>query len=105
LPRTLAQVYVDHFAEVADYDRFRGDYYAMGHIFMESARRIQALMPEDSVPLWAKALGRFMPQEITQQVIYKKAYNLPKQRRAAFRRGAELANMLLARQSHPASRA
>ncbi len=105
LPRTLAQVYVDHFSDCADYDRFRGDYYAMGHIFLESARRIQALMPQDAVPLWAKALGRLMPQEVTQQVMYRRAYNLPKQRRAAFRRGAELANMLLARQADPATSA
>ncbi len=97
LPRTLAQVYVDHFADSSDYDRFRGDYYAMGQIFVESARRIQEIIPQDSVPLWTKAIARFMPQEITQHFIYRKAYNLPKKRRAAFRRGAELANMLIAR--------
>jgi hypothetical protein len=102
LPRTLAQVYVDHFSESSDYDRFRGDYYAMGSIFMDSARRILHLIPRDSLPLWARAINRVMPQELTQQVIYRKAYNLPKQRRAAFRRGAELASMLLARQ-HVAS--
>jgi uncharacterized protein YndB with AHSA1/START domain len=102
LPRTLAEVYVDHFAESSDYERFRGDYYAMGQIFIDAFEKIQALMPQDSVPLWAKAAGRVMPQEITQQLIYRRGYDLPKHRRAAFRRGAEIATMLLARQKSEA---
>ena len=101
LPRTFAEVYVDHFASLCDYNRFRGDYYSMGRIFINSLERVMEVIPASFVPTWAKLARRTLPAELMQQVAYRKAYDLPKHRRAAFRRGAELAEMLLMRQQGP----
>tara|TARA_R110002096_G_scaffold423452_2_gene630633 strand:+ start:40206 stop:41378 length:1173 start_codon:yes stop_codon:yes gene_type:complete len=98
LPRTFAEVYVDHFAQLCHYNRFRGDYYGMGKIFVNSLERVMEVIPADLVPAWARLARRALPPELMQMVAYRKAYNLPKHRRAAFRRGAELSEMLLTRQ-------
>lgn len=97
LPRSLAEVYVDHFAEDCDYVRFRGDYFCMGQIFLDSSRKLQSLIPSEFIPLWAKTVRELMPEEFVQALIYRRSYDLPKERRAAFRRGAEIAEVLLRR--------
>jgi len=97
LPRSFAEVYVDSFAETSDYGRFRGDYYCMGQIFIKAFARVQDIIPPGYLPRWARIARRLLPEELMQQVAYTKAYNLPKQRRAAFRRGEEMAELLLVR--------
>ncbi len=101
LPRSLAEVYVDHFAKHCDYARFRGDYYGMGSIFVDAFRRVLDVIPSQSLPAWARMANRTLPAQFMQQLAYRKAYDLPKHRRAAFRRGAEIAEVLLRRQSDP----
>jgi uncharacterized protein YndB with AHSA1/START domain len=97
LPRSLAEVYCDHFAHSSDYGRFRGDYYCMGQIFIRAAAQVQTLIPSEYLPRWARSVRSFVPEELVQLLIYRKSYDLPKQRRHAFRRGAELADMLVRR--------
>ena len=103
LPRSFAEVYVDHFADTSDYNRFRGDYYCMGQIFVDSFKRVQELIPGDYLPAWARVARRVLPESLMQNLAYSRAYDLPKRRRAAFRRGAELAEMLLVRAHRPAA--
>ncbi len=103
LPRSFAEVYIDHFADMCHFNRFRGDYYSMGRIFIDSLDRVMELIPGDVVPRWARLARGALPPELMQQVAYRKAYDLPKHRRAAFRRGAELAEMLQMRQGRPQS--
>lgn len=104
LPRVLAEVYAENYAETCDYARFRGDYYAMGRIFQgtSATKKIAAHVPPGLLPRWAELLQRLMSDDMIQRLIYKHRYDVLKERRAAFRKGAEIADLLVRRhQSAP----
>ncbi len=97
LPRSLAEVYADSFATSSDYARFRGDYYSMGKIFQNATKKIRTHVPPEFVPLWARLAQGLASEDVMQKIIYKRGYDVLKRRRAAFRSGAELAELLVRR--------
>lgn len=97
LPRALADVYVEHYAGLCDYARFRADYLLMGNVFRRSSKRMLERMPSRHFPFYARLVTPFLPPEGQDAVIHRRFYDIPRERRRAFERGERLAAWLLER--------
>lgn len=97
LPRALADVFVENYAGVCDYARFRADYLIMSDVFRRSSARLLETMPSNHFPRLARLLLPLMPQEGQDLVIHRRFYDIPRQRRRAFDRGERLAHWWLER--------
>ncbi len=97
LPRALAEVYYQHYREVADYARFRADFLLMGDVFKRSTAALVQQLPEDLIPWYYRLSGRIPPSllELLSGVMNKRRfYNVAKARREAFERGAAAVRLL-----------
>ena len=101
LPRALAQTYVQHYAERADYQRFRGDYLRMAQIFGDASDRLLTHFPKREWSLRDRFLNAITPPEGRTWLIDRTFYPITKRRAQAFERGAQIAQLMLA--SRPTS--
>jgi uncharacterized protein YndB with AHSA1/START domain len=90
LPRALAEVYREHYAEICGYARFRADYAQMGFIFRDAEERMMAEMPREGFSLFRRVVGR-LPQEAKDALGKRGGFDVGGMRREAFRRGGEMA--------------
>lgn len=97
LPRTLAEVWVDHYHGECDYVRFRGDYLTMGDVFEDASERLIDDIPRRHIPAWARTLRRALPGGLQERLRHRRFYDIPRRRSLAFARGEEIANLLAAR--------
>ncbi|MCA9601443.1 MAG: DUF5995 family protein [Polyangiales bacterium] len=97
LPRALAGVYVDHYADKGDYARFRADYLAMAPIFDVAGARLLEHVPSHEIPWRARMARMFLPRELEQRFMARGYYDIPRKRREAFERGERLASLLIER--------
>ncbi|MEO6772615.1 MAG: DUF5995 family protein [Kofleriaceae bacterium] len=97
LPRTLAKVYVDHYAAVCDHARFRADYLRMKQAFTQAGTRIMHDFPRREWHPIARLIDRVTPHALRDSVIDRYVYPITRERRRAFTRAGELAERLLAR--------
>jgi len=97
LPRALAEVYLDHFAERCDYARFRADYLLMAPIFRGAADRLLGELPASAIPLSIRVAKRLLPPEVQDALTNRRGYDVPVQRLEAFERGDRLARWAASR--------
>jgi uncharacterized protein YndB with AHSA1/START domain len=96
LPRTLAEVYLVHYADRCDYVRFRADYLRMGDVFNAAGDRLLADLPRGEWPVRARLLDRVTPRELRERVMNRRFYPIRSRRREAFDRGLGLVRMVAA---------
>lgn len=94
LPRTLAEVYLKHYAERCDYARFRADYLRMDVIFGGASERLLAHIPRAKLPWRSRVLGAVLPREALDWLAARDFYDLPRERRRAFERGERLVHFV-----------
>lgn len=96
LPRTLAEIYVWHYAGRCDYARFRADYLSMRDVFRDASDRLIAQIPPSYLPIWMRVARPIMSVEMREDLVRRRFYDVQKRRREAFERGERLARLLLA---------
>jgi hypothetical protein len=95
LPRALAEVWVDHYADRADFARFRADYLSMGKIFIRSSEALMKLVPRSFLPWYYRGpMPSLIPDDLKDRLRRKNYYDVPRARLLAFERGERLAEML-----------
>lgn len=99
LPRALAEVYIDHYADVCDYDRFRADYLLMGDVFSSASRQAISAMNPKNVPWPFGYINGLLPVEIETLLQQKLFYDVSNQRRKTFERGKAFAETLARRKN------
>ncbi len=90
LPRALAEVHRAFYAGRCEIARFRADYLLMAGVFHLASDRLLAEMPRSFVPLHVRALGPLLPLEL-KDLLLSRYYDVARERRRAFERGARLA--------------
>ncbi len=95
LPRTLAEIYVWHYAYRSRYGRFRSDYMLMRDVFGRAADRLKPLFPKAAQTLGFRVFETWTPEQIKDEMMRRFYYDIPRQRRRAFERGERLANLML----------
>jgi uncharacterized protein YndB with AHSA1/START domain len=90
LPRALADVYLESYADACSYARFRADYVLMAGVFRDAGQRIVDEMPKSYVPAPVRMLLPFMPLEVRSAVFDSRYYDIARARMKAFERGARL---------------
>ena len=90
LPRTLAEVWAQHYSDRCDYSRFRGDYLTMSSILADANRRLADDFPPGMIPWYAKRL----PQTLEDAWQRRNGVDVDRWRMKAFERGGRIAKML-----------
>ena len=90
LPRALADVYIEDYADVCSYARFRADYVLMAGVFRDAGQRIVDEMPKSYVPAPLRYLFPVLPLELKDAVFNRSYYDVPRARLKAFERGSRL---------------
>jgi uncharacterized protein YndB with AHSA1/START domain len=90
LPRALADVYIEAYADVCSYARFRADYVLMAGVFRDAGQRIVDEMPKSYVPAPLRYLFPILPLEVKDAVFNRRYYDVPRARLKAFERGSRL---------------
>ncbi|MCA9582008.1 MAG: SRPBCC family protein [Myxococcales bacterium] len=103
LPRVLAEVYVRDYQGRADYARFRGDYYALGHVLEGAGERLLREVPTQGVPKRVRALRGLFPKTAVDRAVRGAYDDLPTKRRQAFERGERLVRLLGRKSVRPPS--
>ena len=95
LPRTLARVYVDHYADKCEYRRFMADYLLLGPILEEPASRMLPLLPRELLP-WRFRIAEAMTPDVVRRLVrIRDGYDVPGRRLDAFGRGERIASLML----------
>ena len=97
LPRALAEVYVDHYADTCSYDRFRADYLLMGDVFSVASDKAMTTMGSAFIPWHIQILQKILPAEAQTLIQQKVFYNVAAQRNITFERGKAFAETLARR--------
>lgn len=94
LPRALAEVYVDHYAGLCDYHRFRADFLCMARVFERASARLTEELPPHLLPLITRAIAPLLPHAVAAELERRQFYDVPKARLDAFERGGRIAALL-----------
>ncbi|MCZ4552662.1 SRPBCC family protein [Gordonia rubripertincta] len=89
LPRSIADVYLEHYRITHHYKDFRSDYLAMATVFGIASDRLLEQMPQEYKPLWVRASVR-LPAEVRSALLNKRTFDIPRHRLAAFSRGYDI---------------
>lgn len=96
LPRTLARIYVEHYAEDANYVRFRADYLRMAQVFTDASEQLLTHLPKSEWTQTARVMRALTPAVLRQRAMDKNFYPIDRRRREAFDRGGRIAELMLA---------
>lgn len=93
LPRTLAEVYFYHYRDRCAYGRFRADYLRMTDIFSSAADQLLEQFPQELIPRRLR-LFHALPREFKDPIMARYYYDIARERRRSFERGARLAALM-----------
>jgi uncharacterized protein YndB with AHSA1/START domain len=96
LPRALADVYVNHYADRCSYARLRADFLLMNGIIRYAADRLLDRVPRAYLPPLVWMLGPMLPSQARDVVMARRFYDVIGARRLAFERGGAIACARLA---------
>lgn len=93
LPRALAEVYLEHYADRCDYARFRADHLRMAFVYGDAAQRMIDQLRRE-VPLRVRVLHRVVPSDARDAMMHRDFYDTTRKRRGVFERGGRLVAMM-----------